>query len=90
VWRWDDSPTAAAYEELRRLLAASEAKRLKLETHLASAVAELDAAKHEVAVLAAVCARNEERVKAEQANYAADRERAVNSSAESRNARNRE
>lgn len=77
LYRWDERPTAAAFREAceDRDKAQAEVRRLKVA--LASAQADADAASAEVDKLAAVCARDLERVMAEAAFEAAKREKAL-------------
>lgn len=89
-WRWDEQPTAAAFREAceQRDQAQAEVRRLRVQ--LATAHADADSANEEVLKLAAVCARDLERVKAETAAAAASREKALIDTANTKTAARRD
>lgn len=84
---WEERPTAAAYADLRDKLLTAQQEVLRLQCDLAVVSAQRDAALQHVETLALVCARNQERVRAEMSAASADRERAVASAAVTRTGR---
>lgn len=71
---WDERPTAAQFRAVCDERDGLLVRVAALEGRVAVAEAEADAAKIEVRILTAVCGRNEERVNAETARYAAEAE----------------
>lgn len=83
----DESPTPGNYRRLVDEVAAQGAAILSLQSQLASARAERDAAVQEVELLSRVTARDRERVEAETAAASAVRERSINESNAARSLR---
>jgi len=83
----DESPTPGNYRRLVDEVAAQGAVILSLQSQLAAARAERDAAVREVELLSKVTARDRERFEADTAAASASRERSINESNAARSLR---
>jgi len=94
AWYWllalarlDDAPTAAGYAEARAAAAGAMERAYRLQIENAALRAERDAYKAALDQMALVIARDRERVLAETAMAAADREKNINTAAGIRRSR---